>query len=492
MAAGPASIYKLLQLCYKQCMQSYFMSVVRTSLPALLIPLLICSGCSLGMLDTWSMGRLSGHTDTSSGPEKIESSASNSRPSSSSDQQNPPKVETEANRSGSSSMVADSIQPRHVSTDLPGQSAPGPGFLSFTSADSAQSGLNDPSRRLVAGPSPDLTYHDAVLTEDVTWRGLVQVEGIVTVAPQATLSVEQGTVVRFGGKSDATGHGAYLLVYGRVVAKGLQEKPILFSSPFVQPSAGDWQGIVLLGSEKKNLLEHCRVEGAETGLDTSYSNIILKNVQFSRCLTGARFRDTIAITAGGGASGCIVGFHLLDSEAELHDLSISGNRQGVIVERSSLYLSGGTFTRNDLEALKITESRVRIDGGAFTANGTGLTFIAAQGSLTGARIWENADFGILLKDSRVKVVGAEILKNGGTGIIVTDGKGTAWGNAIVGNGEFDLVNKGAEEFMAMGNWWGTADLASIDKRIYDRHMDNGVGRVLYNPVLGGKPLSLHQ
>jgi len=473
-------------------MQPYFMSAFRKPLPALLIPLLICSGCSLGPLDTWNIGRRSQHTENTTGPEKIESSASNSRPSPSGVHQIPPNVGAEGIHSGSSSTVAEIINPRNLSAELPGQSAPGPRPLSVTSAYSAQSGLNDPSRRPAAGPSPDLTYRDAVLTEDVTWRGVVQVQGIVTVAPQATLSVEQGTVVRFGGKGDTTGRGAHLLVYGRVVAKGIREKPILFSSHFAKPTAGDWQGIVLLGSEKKNLLEYCRVEGAETGLDVSYSNITLKNVQFSRCLTGARFCDTVAVTAGGGASGCIVGLHLLDSEAEIDDSSVSGNRQGIIVDRSSLYLSGGTFTRNDLEALKITESRVRIDGGSFTANGTGLTVITSHGSLTGTRIWENADYGILLKDSRVKMVGAEIVRNGGTGIIVTDGKGAAWGSAIVGNGEFDLVNKGAEDFRAMGNWWGTADLASIGKRIYDRHMDNGVGRVLYSPVLVGNPVSLHR
>jgi hypothetical protein len=148
------------------------------------------------------------------------------------------------------------------------------------------------------------------------------------------------------------------------------------------------------------------------------------------------------------------------------------------------------FTRNYLEALKITESRVRIDGGSFTANGAGLSVLSSHGSLTGSRISENADYGVLMKDSRMKVVGAEIVRNGGVGIIVTDGKGTAWGNAIVGNGEFDVVNKGAEEFRAMGNWWGTADLALIGRRIYDRHMDNGVGRVVYSPVLVGNPVPL--
>ena len=40
-------------------------------------------------------------------------------------------------------------------------------------------------------------YDGAVLTEDVTWRGSILVRGFVVVAPQATLRIEPGTVVRF-------------------------------------------------------------------------------------------------------------------------------------------------------------------------------------------------------------------------------------------------------------------------------------------------------
>lgn len=382
------------------------------------------------------------------------------------------------------------LLPQELPVQFPQQLMPIPLPVPPKSPGNPQGSLADPARQLAEGPPPDFSYRDAILTEDVVWRGEVHITGVVTVAPQSTLTVEQGTVVRFGGRRDKNVQNSFLLVYGRVVARGTREKPILFTSHFAQSMAGDWQGIAMLGSEKKNLLENCRIEGAETGLDSSYSTVTLKNVHFNRCGMGARLRDTVVFSTGGGASGCIVGLYLMDSEAELRDAGVSGNRQGVVAERSSLYLAGGTFSRNDLEALRTADSKVKISGGSFTVNGAGIDIVSSQGSLSGAKITGNADYGVLLANSRVKVYGNEIARNGGAGLKVEDGKGVAWGNSIFANGEYDLVNGGTEEFTAMGNWWGAADFSAIGKRIYDRQTDSGRGRVFYTPVLRDNPLAL--
>lgn len=369
-----------------------------------------------------------------------------------------------------------------ISLDNPSRS-PGssPASLPVKSADGA--------RQRASGASPDRSYGDALLTEDVAWRGEIHIAGSVTISPQTTLTIEPGTVIRCGGDGGNAGQRPMLLVHGRMVVKGTLERPVLFTSQFVRPMAGDWQGIILVGSEKKNSIEHCRVEGAETGLDASYATIALKNVHFSRCGTGARLRDTVVSMGGGGANGCLVGLYLLDAEADLHDAAISGNRQGVLAERSSLSISGGLFSRNDLDALKMDETRVRVTGGSYQANGTGITVLSSQGSLSGMKVSENADYGIRLVNSRVKVYGNEISRNAGAGLKVEDGRGVAWGNAIFENGGYDLVNTGTEEMKAMGNWWGGVAPSEIEKRISGRQDGSARGRVFFLPVLDRNPLA---
>lgn len=347
-----------------------------------------------------------------------------------------------------------------------------------------QSSIPVPPRPLAAAAAPAVSCGDSVLTEDVTWRGEVLVSGVVTVAPQATLTIGPGAVVRFAGPE------GLLLVEGRVAASGTPEKPILFTSRFAEPAGGDWRGIVLLGSEKKNLLENCRVEGAETGLDASFSRVTLNNVSFARCTTGARLQDTVVAGNGGGASGCGVGMSLVDSDAELRDAVFSGNRWGVVAERGSLSLAGGAMTGNGSAGVKGANSRVKISGGRFAANGTGLTLTACQGTVSGCSIAGNGECGLVLAGSRVKVHGNEIAKNGTFGLKVEDGTGAAWGNSFAANGGYDLYNAGAEDFRAMGNWWGGTPAAEVGKRIYDRDADSGRGRVFYLPVLKERPATI--
>jgi hypothetical protein len=340
---------------------------------------------------------------------------------------------------------------------------------------------------VVPAGKPDFSYRDETLTEDVAWHGEVLVEGGVTVAPQATLTVEAGTVVRFRSAPADSGTGAVLLVQGRILANGSNGNPVVFTSNFEEPQAGDWQGMVLLASEKKNLLEHCRLEGAETGLDAAFSRITVKNTFFVKCRTGARVQDSLLVMTGSGASNCAIGLNLFDSEADIREADFSSNRRGIAAARASLYLAGSTLYGNDFEAVTAENSRVRIVGNSFTLNGSGASLTACEGAVSANRILKNSDYGLLLARSRVKANGNEIVQNGKIGMRVEDGSSVAWGNILFANGSYDLYNAGNEEYRAIGNWWGKAPLTDIGRRIYDQRTDNGRGRVLYLPVLRDKP-----
>src|SRR5690349_14032420 len=130
------------------------------------------------------------------------------------------------------------------------------------------------ARAMVPLEKIDFRYADQTLSEDVTWHGTVLVEGWLTVAPQATLSIQPGTVVRFrklGGQSSG------LLITGRLNAVGSAQQPILFTSVYGDATPGDWQGIMLLATEKKNLLRDLRIEAADNGLLGSFASFTMTN-----------------------------------------------------------------------------------------------------------------------------------------------------------------------------------------------------------------------
>ena len=335
----------------------------------------------------------------------------------------------------------------------------------------------EPAARGEARFSPAIVYQDQVLSEDTVWRGEVLIEGAVTIAPQATLSIEPGTVVRFRRRSSQL---PLLLVQGRMVAAGTKETPILFTSTFAVPAAADWQGVMLLGSEKKNILENCRIEGAQTGIEAFFSSVTLKNVRVERAATGMRFQDTLVAMEAGGAFDCDLGLSLSDSEATLRSVSIEGNRRGVLAIRSSLYLLEGNISGNK-GALSGDGCRLKIQGATVLGNGSGLTLSGCEGAVTGAMLVGNKEYGLLLTASRLRVSANQISDNGGDGLIVYDGAAVAWDNAIFGNAGYDLYNAGAEAFKAPGNWWGPTA-----PRIFD---NGGRGKVLFTPLRASRPSS---
>lgn len=323
--------------------------------------------------------------------------------------------------------------------------------------------------------TPTLVYQDRVLSEDTVWRGEVLVEGSLTVAPQATLSIEPGTVVRFRRGNKQT---PLLVVQGRLVAVGAKEAPILFTSAFAVPAASDWQGVMLLGSEKKNVLENCRIEGAQSGVEALFSTLAMKNVRVERSATGMRFQDTLLTMEGGGVFDCDLGLSLADSEATLRQASVEGNRQGISAKRSSLYLFEPQISANKA-ALSADDCRLKIQGGSVLGNGSGVTLGGCQGSVVGVLFTRNAEHALSLRGSRLRVNANQISGNGGHGLVVYDGASVAWDNAIYDNAGYDLYNAGTETFRAPGNWW-----RGVVPRIFT---NGGQGKVSYAPVLGDRP-----
>jgi hypothetical protein len=330
-----------------------------------------------------------------------------------------------------------------------------------------------------ASLNPGMTYSGELLTEDTVWRGEVLVEGGVTIARQATLTVEPGTVVYFRRKGLESGA---LLVQGRLVATGTEQRPVLFTSSLAVPAAGQWQGIVLVGTEKKNLLENCRIVAAQTGLDAIFSNVTLRNVSAERSATGMRFQDALVDLERGGASECDLGLSLFESEATLGSVSLAGNRVGLSARKSSVYLLDGTLSGNRSAAFSGDACRIRIQGGVISGNGSGVTLLESEGALAGAKLEKNREFGMSLTSSRVRVSGNTITGNGGNGVMVFDGSAAAWDNAIYENAGYDLYNAGSEEFRAPGNWWGNGM-----PKVFD---NGGRGKVLTTPVLPAAPAPL--
>lgn len=329
---------------------------------------------------------------------------------------------------------------------------------------------------------PDIAGTAEIITEDTIWSGKVTVDGAVTVSPQATLTISPGTTVEFGQFRGRKGV-SMLLVQGRLVAQGTKTEPIRFVAAEAASAPGAWRGILFLASEKKNLLEHCIIEGAETAVAGEFSTLTIKNTSFSRCNTGIAARESVVQAWQLSGSGCDLGMNLLDSEAEVVRAELSSNRKGILIRKSSLYLADSTISGTTGEALSGQGGSLKLTGNTITRNGSGLSLSSFEGTISGNRIVLNGEYGISLAGSSIKVVGNEISRNRGMGIKVADGGAIAWGNTISSNGKYDIYNSGPENFTAIGNWWGPAGRDGFAGKLH-----HGNGKILLFPVLEKEPV----
>ncbi len=329
-------------------------------------------------------------------------------------------------------------------------------------------------------------YKGETLTEDTVWSGRVTIRDSLTIAPQTTVTVSPGTVVEFS-RSSGRENAAVLLVRGRIAVSGTKDQPVRFLPQGDDALSATWQGIVLLASEKNNVLEHCRVEGAEVGVDADYSTVTVKDSFFSGCRTALRARDCRLRISTSSVSNCDVGAALYDSEAEIEGMTLVSNRKGIFTKKSSLYLADTIISENTMEAFSAEESNLKAVGNKILGNGGGMELTTSAGLISGNRIMQNRDYGISMTGSRVRVTANDISKNGRIGMRVADGRGIAWGNIISANGQYDLYNAGQEDFRAIGNWWGEGSAASSPGKIYDKAADPRSGKVIRFPFLQAKP-----
>jgi len=116
------------------------------------------------------------------------------------------------------------------------------------------------------------TYVEGPITQDTTWN-LVNspfvVSKNVVVSTSATLFIEAGVEVRFGGNFSIT-------VDGRLIANGTNAKPITFTSDRLTPDVGDWSTILLSGTQQSSLT-YCKIEYGTSGITLESGGLVILN-----------------------------------------------------------------------------------------------------------------------------------------------------------------------------------------------------------------------
>jgi hypothetical protein len=343
--------------------------------------------------------------------------------------------------------------------------------------------------RLPAITQNEFSYENATLTEDVVWRGSVIVRGSLVIAPQATVRIEPGTVVRFM-KSPIFRQAPRLVVLGRIECRGTSDRPVLFAPNAVGELRGEWGGILLLSSEKRNRFESVRIEGATTGIDARFSNFEAIDTTVTRSSMGLLLRDSAIRLTRVTVANCETGLEAHDSGLDLRDSTLVHNRRGMVARRTTLILQAVAVRDSEQQGITADECRIRFSSCEFTGNSSGAQLSRSEGQIVKSRFVANRGIGLDLSASRLKIQQSLFAENSADGVRMDDGQSVIWESAFVHNSGHNLVNNGSESVSAVGNWWGSEQEMNIVNKLYDTSKNPLNGAIHVFPWLPERPVTV--
>lgn len=226
------------------------------------------------------------------------------------------------------------------------------------------------------------TYVEAPIGRDTIWTLLDSpfvVAKDVIISPNATLTIEPGVEVKFGGDFS-------LIVLGKLYANGT-EKTIKFISNKEETAAGDWNALKFNGTEKSTLIG-CFIAHAKNGILIENGNVEIKDSMITLCsqnginATNSELsvqNTTIIENSGNGI--CITG----DGHVKIQNNNIIANENGILLtgnETSRVNISQNKISANKQSGIKIDaeiHSEITIINNIISSNDKGF-YISSQTS----------------------------------------------------------------------------------------------------------------
>ncbi len=185
------------------------------------------------------------------------------------------------------------------------------------------------------------------LGSDATWSGTVKVEGQLVVEKGVTLTIKPGTKVVFlPGKLDEEGlSDSGMLIKGAIVADGLADKRITFTSGADRPAPGDWGEIKLFGSAGSSFRD-CDFSYGGWGLHLHDSDLTVACCTVTRnSFGGVRMKGGQVEVTGCRMEGMEIGIRYWKAGPSIHHNTITRNKTGIFCRQEG---EGSTIKFNNI------------------------------------------------------------------------------------------------------------------------------------------------
>ncbi len=192
---------------------------------------------------------------------------------------------------------------------------------------------------LISGCATTTGFHNSgEITGVNLWQGDVFLRGDVIVPAGETLTIAPGTRVQFlppaRGEDSFTNHpffpGSELIVYGRVVAEGTPENPIIFEAADSQGPPGSW-GAINFQEDSSGSFSHCILTQADSALHSQNASVRIENCFFSNNLVAIRFNQTDILIRNNLIADNQTGIRFHYGAPKIVDNILADNQKGIFV-----------------------------------------------------------------------------------------------------------------------------------------------------------------
>ena len=291
----------------------------------------------------------------------------------------------------------------------------------------------------------DRNQTDTVITQDTVWTPGASnqpyvIEGSLTVADGAILTILPGTVLSFG-------FGAALEIHGGARIVGSSTQPVIFSSDSPSPQVGDWPGIRIHADASNVEIRYADISWAEYGIrDLGATNVTISNNVIENMKYGG-------IYLSGGSTALIEANTISTSGYQSWSTFQKGN--GIEIENASPVIRGNMISdHGDGILVKYASSPNITDLNKITGNDRGID------------LW--GDYNDASNNPNPVITGNSIYLNTQYNVM-TDG----YVDPVDPFGFVEL------QYDFSGNWWGSTNPSAIAEKIYDFKNTRGS----YTPVV---------
>ena len=206
-----------------------------------------------------------------------------------------------------------------------------------------------------------LTYSgEQTIWQDTIWEGEILIDGVLTVAPDVTLSIRPGTIVRFTFR-DTNGDGIgenEMFIQGAFKVNGTVSEPVRFTAAG-KPRPGVW-GAINLMSEEENLLAHSIVEYGYRGFHAHFAKAAIRDSVFRYNLRGLQFQESTVSLNNSLIVNNLNGLQFRDSKVNLSDVDIIGSYWGLRGVYNELTMKNCRIEGNLINGVNLRDSNLTV------------------------------------------------------------------------------------------------------------------------------------